>query len=176
LLDETTALQRFDAVIRTDKWTSLFPALDELCQASIGHRLFSCSVFQMNGPESGLASRIYTSDPENYPLSSLKTIVPNRWTDQVIIRRETFVANSVDGFADVFPDHAFIASLGLGSVINLPLIFRGNFIGTVNMLPRGWLLHRRTRRAGKATGHSSTPGVRSVSGSHCAGKPGPVKP
>lgn len=148
MLDETTALQRFDAVIRTDRWTSLFPALDELCQASIGHRLFSCSVFQMNGPESGLASRIYTSDSQNYPLSSLKTIVPNRWTDQVIIRRETFVANSVDGFADVFPDHAFIASLGLGSVINLPLIFRGNFIGTVNMLHEaGYYTEERVERA-----------------------------
>ena len=35
---------------------------------------------------------------------------------------------------DVFPDHALIASLGLGSVVNLRVILRGEFIGTVNML------------------------------------------
>ncbi|MCC0034196.1 MAG: GAF domain-containing protein [Hoeflea sp.] len=134
MLDQIAPLQRFEAKVRTNNWTSLFPALDEMCQALIGHRLFSCSVFRMSGPESGSASRVYTSDPESYPLSSLKKIVPNRWTEQVIVRRETFVANSVEGFADVFPDHAFIASLGLGSVINLPVVFRGNFIGTVNML------------------------------------------
>lgn len=148
MLDQTSPLQRFDAVVRTDKWTSLFPALDELCQTSIGHRLFSCSVFRMSGPESGLASRVYTSDPQSYPLSSLKTIVPNRWTEQVIVRRETFVANTVGGFSDVFPDHAFIASLGLGSVINLPVVFRGNFIGTVNMLHEaGYYTAERIERA-----------------------------
>lgn len=127
-------MQRFDIAVRTAGWASLFPALDELCNTIVGHRLFSCSVFQMSGPESGVAARIYTSDPENYPLSGLKDIVPNRWTRHVLVDRETFVANSVDEFSDVFPDHEFIASLGLGSVVNFPVVFRGTFIGTVNLL------------------------------------------
>jgi hypothetical protein len=50
---------------------------------------------------------------------------------------QTFVANSVDGFSDVFPDHVLIASLGLGSVVNVPVIVRGRFLGTVNILHEG---------------------------------------
>ncbi len=132
--DDLAPLQSFEETVRTTRWTSLFPALEELCRASIGHKLFSCSIFRMDRAESGVAARIYTNDPKNYPLSGLKEIIPNRWTDRVISQRKIFVANSVDGFSDVFPDHDLIASLGLGSVVNLPLFLRGSFIGTVNML------------------------------------------
>ncbi len=134
MLDEIAPLRRFDEVVRTKNWTSLFPALDELCADLVGHKLFSCSVFDMTGSQKGVAARVYTSDPANYPVSGLKEIVPNRWTDIVIRQRKVFVANSVEGFADVFPDHALIASLGLGSVVNLPILLRGAFIGTLNML------------------------------------------
>ena len=116
----TAPLARFARTVRSDGWTNLFPALEELCQACIGHKLFSVSEFRLTGPESGVAARIYTSDSRNYPLSGLKEIVPNRWTGRVIREREVFVANSVEGFSDVFPDHEMIAALGLGSVINLP--------------------------------------------------------
>ncbi|WP_306045654.1 GAF domain-containing protein [Nioella sp. MMSF_3534] len=134
MLDHFPPLQRFSEVVRKDQWTSLFPELERLCQDVVGHRLFSCSVFRMNSTEGGVAARIYTSDQKNYPVSGLKTIIPNRWTDIVIMQREVFVANSVEGFSDVFPDHEFIESLGLGSVVNIPVMLRGDFIGTVNML------------------------------------------
>ncbi len=39
-------------------------------------------------------------------------------------------------FRPYFPDHAFIVSLGLGSVINLPLAFDGVPLGSVNILDR----------------------------------------
>ncbi len=130
----TAPLARFARTVRSDGWTNLFPALEELCQACIGHKLFSVSEFRLTGPESGVAARIYTSDSRNYPLSGLKEIVPNRWTGRVIREREVFVANSVEGFSDVFPDHEMIAALGLGSVINLPVVLGGEFIGTVNLL------------------------------------------
>lgn len=132
--DDIAPLERFGDIVSTSGWTSLFPALEELCQTCVGHKLFSCSAFRMDGPESGVAARIYSNDTVNYPVSGLKDIVPNRWTEQVIVRRKTFVENSVAGFSDVFPDHQLIASLGLGSVVNLPVILRGDFIGTVNML------------------------------------------
>ncbi len=124
----------YSSTLRSRAGLLPFAALDRFCQDVVGHRLFSCSQFRFDAEGKGTAARIYTSDEANYPTSGLKEIVPNRWTGIVIDRRETFVANSVDGFADVFPDHAFIASLGLGSVVNLPVILNGAFLGTVNLL------------------------------------------
>ena len=77
---------------------------------------------------------MYTNDSHNYPVSGLKDIEANRWTQIVLDRHENFIANSVEEFSDVFADHAKIASLDLGSVVNIPIRLRKSFIGTVNLL------------------------------------------
>ena len=120
--------------LRSDACEAPFEALDRLCEDVIGYQLFSCSLFDVDAEGRGTAARIHTSDEDNYPTSGLKEIVPNRWTGIVIDKQETFIANSSKGFEDVFPDHAFITSLGLGSVVNLPVILNGKFLGTVNLL------------------------------------------
>lgn len=150
LHDATQALDRFDAAVRAPGWTSLFPALEELFRTTLGHRLFSCSAFRMEGTGKGVAARVFSSDTINYPISGLKDIVPNRWSDIVINRQDTFVANSVAGFSDVFPDHQLIASLGLGSVVNLPVVLQGEFVGTVNILHEtGYYTEQRLQGLGR---------------------------
>lgn len=64
-------------------------------------------------------------------------IVPERWTTQVIVRRETFGPNSVAGFSDVFAHHELIAALRLALAVNLPVIVRRASINSVNMLHEG---------------------------------------
>ena len=127
-------IETFSRRMRVESGFNPFAALDELYQQTIGHKLFSCS--KLNIQKGGIvtAVRAYTSDEVNYPMSELKEIVPNRWTQIVIEDQETFVANSVDGFADVFLDHALIEALGLGSVVNVPVIVEGALLGTVNIL------------------------------------------
>ena len=140
----------FARSLRGPSGESPFAALDRLCQNVVGHGLFSCSRFDLDARGGGTAARIYSSDEENYPTSGVKDIVPNRWTGIVVDRHETFVANSVEEFSDVFPDHAFIASLGLGSVVNLPVLVRGTFLGTVNILAEaGFFTSGRLSRLGQ---------------------------
>ena len=126
-------LTHFTDQIQSAELTNPFAALETLCQSVLGHRLFSCSVFDLD-QSVAVAARVYSNNAKSYPVSGLKDIVPNRWTNIVIDQGNLFVANTVEEFSDVFPDYEKIAELGLGSVINIPVIIGGKFKGTVNAL------------------------------------------
>ena len=111
----------------------MFEQLDGLVQARAGAIIFTCSTFD---PATLRASRVYTNRPNQYPLSGLKDIAPGRWTEKVLDRGETFVANTIEEIAEVFPDHELIASLGCGSVVNVPVKLAGVILGTINLLDK----------------------------------------
>ena len=85
-------------------------------------------------PREGYAERIYSNMPDAYPISGRKPANRTRWAEEVIERRRTFVANDIEGIAQVFGDHELIRSLGCESVINLPVEIDGEVVGTVNCL------------------------------------------
>ena len=110
-------------------WT----ALAELADALVGARLFTVTVVDM---AAGLVRRAYSNQPENYPTSGTKPLHGNTgdWFQTVFERRQTFVANTINDIAKVFPDHELIASLGCGSVVNLPVVLANQLVATVNLL------------------------------------------
>lgn len=110
-----------------------FAALQALSQATIGVRLFTVMTIDM---EAMLARRAFTSHPREYPTSGTKPVEMNDWFAQVCTRRETFVANSLEAIAEVFPDHALIGSLGCGAVINVPVVQGEAVVATINLLDR----------------------------------------
>jgi hypothetical protein len=106
-------------------------ALGRLAEQVSGARLVTLTTCD---PVTGEAGRVYTNMPGPYPLKGRKQTEPNRWTRIVIEGHQTFVANTIEEIAGVFPDHELIASLGCGSVVNLPAILGGQVLGTVNCL------------------------------------------
>lgn len=108
-----------------------FAALHQLTLDTVGARLFTVTSVEDQGR---LARRSYTSHRADYPVSGIKLVEPNRWTEIVLEGRQTFVANTLEAIAGVFPDHALIGSLGLGSVVNMPVILRGQIGATLNLL------------------------------------------
>jgi GAF domain-containing protein len=124
-------LAEFWTLARSATPAEVFGALEALIQARVGALISTASVFDESR---GMARRVHTNVPDAYPLSGLKPVVPNRWTAIVLEGRRTFVANSIEEIAGVFPDHALIASLGCGSVINMPVLLAGRFLGTLNVL------------------------------------------
>lgn len=127
------ALEAFTQASMTAPPETIYGHLQALIDALVGVRLFTCSRFDL---ATGTAERIHSSDPQAYPVTGRKAIVANRWTEIVLDRRRPFLATHVDEIRDVFPDHAQIEALGLGSVINLPVWVSGRFLGTVNLLHR----------------------------------------
>lgn len=108
-----------------------FEALHAMVRDTIGVRLFTLTQVDQSA---GAASRIYSSLPDAYPVLGEKQIEPTAWTATVFDRHETFVANTIEDIALVFPDHALIQSLGYGSCTNIPIIIAGRVIGTLNCL------------------------------------------
>ncbi|MEP5729906.1 MAG: GAF domain-containing protein [Sulfitobacter sp.] len=84
--------------------------------------------------ERGVAARIFSDDPVPYPVGGEKPILDTIWTETVLGRQETYVGNTIEDLAVVFPDWEKIQSLGLESCLNLPIIIDGKVMGTLNCL------------------------------------------
>ena len=120
-----------DAVSRARDADASWKALEDLAAAVVGHRLFTVMTVDMDAE---LARRTYSNRPVEYPVSGTKPIHRDAWFDIVHGQRQSFVANTIDDIALVFPDYPLIASLGCESVLNLPVVLDGDLVATINLL------------------------------------------
>ncbi|MDP9601559.1 GAF domain-containing protein [Variovorax sp. YR750] len=130
LLDESlsaVALAHAD----TQQPQATFDAIDKALAATIGHRLFTILVHHREARES---ERIYTNMRDAYPVGGRKPITDSPWMRQVMQRGLPYIGRTADDIRDVFFDHELIVSLGCRSVLNIPLRWRGETLGTLNML------------------------------------------
>ena len=115
---------------------ALFGALDAALGAVLGHRLFTLMRYHTRTGES---ERLYTTHPRQYPVGGKKPLNPTAWTEQVLRRHQPYLGRTPADVEAVFFDHALIATLGCGSVLNLPVVWDGRVLGTVNLLHEaGW--------------------------------------
>jgi len=119
------------ALATRDQPLATYKALEKLVDQTIGARLFTLMEIDW---DRRVARRSYSNMPDAYPTSGEKPMEPNVWSEQVLIRHQPFVANSIDDIAEVFGDHALIASLGCQSCLNLPIVVGGVALGTLNCL------------------------------------------
>ncbi len=120
-----------NALASENQPAATFEALEALVVETIGAKLFTTMEID---PSRGVARRNYSNMPDAYPTSGEKPIEKDAWTAQVQERHETFVANSIEEIAAVFPDYGLIQSLGCESFLNLPIVVNGIAIGTLNCL------------------------------------------
>lgn len=111
----------------------IFEELHDQASTLVGARLFTIMLIDNDGKR---VNRAYTSHPVDYPVSGSKPVNRNRWYQQVIVKKRSFVANSTAEFSDVFPDHEIINSLGCESALNVPIFANDQVAGTANFLDR----------------------------------------
>jgi len=109
--------------------TRLFVELENVTKSLVGHRLFT--LLYVDGEE---VARIYSSRPEEYPVAGRKLMGPTPWGDHVLKARKPYLGHDKASICWAFFDHALIESMGLGSVINIPVVYGGECIGTMNLL------------------------------------------
>ena len=138
---------------------ALFGALDRAMGASLGHRLFTVLRYHPDVQES---ERLYTSQGAEYPVGGRKTVRPTPSTARVFGERRPYIGRTAADIRACFGDAELILSLGCESVLNLPVLFDGRVLGTVNLLHEAALV-RRGRSAARphlrGAGGAGVPGV-----------------
>ena len=92
------------AMADADQPVAIFEAIHQAVNDTVGVTLFT--IMRLNR-EKGVAERIFSNMPEAYPAGGEKQMEPNKWTEIVEEREQTFVANTIEEIAEVFGDHEF---------------------------------------------------------------------
>jgi hypothetical protein len=132
--DDLTALA--DALRAPNQPLTICRALEKLTGETIGHRLFTIMRFDRDRSE---VQRIHTNMPEVYPAGGRKQKKATAWANHVLADMKVFRGGEPADIVSAFDDHATILGLGLGSVLNIPVVFDGHCVGTMNLLHQaGW--------------------------------------
>lgn len=126
-----------DALHRCEDPSTALQQIDQARAALLGPGLLTVNVDATrpdDAPGEIHLLRAWTSDPEAYPVGGRKRKRPSAWTGQLLVRGEVFIGEGEASLAEVFDDVALITSLGLRSVINVPMIGGGRVRATFNLL------------------------------------------
>jgi GAF domain-containing protein len=114
----------------------LFAAADALVRRTIGHTLFTVTRVRGAAQE---VERVYTTDAGAYPVGGRKQKRDTPWSRIVLGEGRVFVAHTPDEIREAFPDHELILSLGIGSIMNVPITAAGRRVGVMNVShAAGW--------------------------------------
>lgn len=108
---------------------AVFEAVEKLSQRLVGHKLFT--LLYVDGEE---VARVYSNRPNEYPVAGRKPMGKTPWGELVLKNCNPYLARDKAGIRWAFFDHALIESMGLGSSINIPVMYDGQCIGTMNLL------------------------------------------
>jgi GAF domain-containing protein len=109
---------------------ALFAAADALVRRTIGHKLFTVMRVHEAAQE---VERLYSSDPRAYPVGGRKKKADTPWGRVVLTEGRVFVAATPEEVRRAFADHELISSLGIGSIMNVPISVAGRRLGTMNV-------------------------------------------
>jgi GAF domain-containing protein len=107
-----------------------YAAIDALAGHLFGHNLFTVTRSILETQE---VERAYTSNPAAYPIGGRKQKRDTPWGEQVLDRGEILICHDPADIRRVFSDHELILSLGITAMINVPVLFAGRSVATMNM-------------------------------------------
>lgn len=108
-------------------------AIDAALARDPGHTLFTVLVHH---PALKQSERFYTNQPDAYPIGGRKPVTDSPWMHRVIHSGHPCIGRTRNDIQQNFFDHALIFSLGCGSILNMPVRWRGQTLGTLNLCHR----------------------------------------
>jgi GAF domain-containing protein len=123
--------QILDAHADPDQPHATFRALDAALAQSPGTKLFTILVHHRADRQS---ERFYSNRPTEYPVGGRKPVTDSAWMQRVIHGGQPWIGHNAEDIKWAFYDHELIHSLGCESCLNMPVRWRGETIGTLNLL------------------------------------------
>ena len=108
-------------------------ALDAALAQSPGHILFTVLI---NHPGLRQNQRCYSNKPLEYPVGGSKPITDSAWMRRVVHGGQPYIGRTRADIQEAFFDYELIWSLGCESVLNYPVRWRGQTVGTLSLLHR----------------------------------------
>ena len=124
------------AVRLPDQPMATFRALDAAMDAVIGHTYVTVLLYHADLQET---ERFYSSNLEAYPIAGRKDVRPTAWTEKLLINQECYIGYDSGDIKEFFFDHELIHSLGCDAILNVPVVYDGVTLGTINLVHEaGW--------------------------------------
>ena len=121
------------AQAEADQPGATFRAVDQALAEAPGHILFTILVHH---PAQRQNERFYSNMPTEYPVGGRKPVTDSAWMQRVIQAGQPYIGHTRQDIRDVFFDYELIWSLGCESVLNMPVRWAGQTLGTLNLLHR----------------------------------------
>jgi len=109
---------------------TLFRAVEAVVSETIGFRLFTIMSYDASRHE---VARVHTNMPDVYPTGGRKKKRGTAWATQILHELRPFRGETSHDIRNAFDDHAVMAAMGLGSILNIPIAYDGECIGTMNL-------------------------------------------
>jgi hypothetical protein len=121
---------------RTRPAADLMASVDRAAQRLLGHKMLTVMRLYAETME---LERVYSNLADAYPSGGRKSKRSLPWAELVLVRGEVFMGSGPDQMSWAFDDHRKLAGLGLGAIINTPVLAGGRCLGTLNILHEaGW--------------------------------------
>jgi GAF domain-containing protein len=115
---------------------ALLATLGTTLQQALGHILFTVLVFD---GAAGQMRRIFSTRPDINPVGGSKPITDSDWMRQVLHRGQPYIGRSRNDLKHAFFDYEQLWATGCESVLNMPVLWAGRVLGSLNLLHgAGW--------------------------------------
>lgn len=109
-------------------------AIDAVVLRLYEHKLFTA----LNHlPASGEVERLYSSHPDAYPVGGRKKKQDTHWGKKTIDEGLLYICHGPADIERTFFDHALIASMGVGGMVNVPVMLGGRCIASLSISTAG---------------------------------------
>jgi len=131
-LNETywfSAIDTLETAAAQGDGSAMLCAADRLAYAQLSHTL--CTVNRFDAQAMRVV-RVYSSNPAAYPVGGSKEKRGTDFGQHVLVERRIFVGEGAAAIREAFEDHEIINSLGVRSIINVPIVLCDECLGTIN--------------------------------------------